>query len=660
MTGTSPTARSRPLSISIQLSLLFLVTFLLILVYTIHRTDKFAEATAKSEQGTKRLQQTLRLQEEIRQEIEEMLQDLLLQLERPDPTYLGRLRQAQQRLGELQTEYLKLDIDRQERMSVERIRNYSAELGLLSLQVFERLREGDREEVAGRIPLVQSMANAVEIEFATLSRLHLQKVEQSQAILQEVVIGGYIAIYAFAAALIFCLGALLLLLRRRVFQPMKSIAALFDEIRNGNFAARAEVGRLDEMGRIARDVNRMTESLEASYSQMEHTIEERTRQLRDMQEQFVQAAKMSSLGELVSGVAHELNNPLTSIMGFSELARMELSSGKCGPEEIMMLEAVNSEAARCRDIVAGLLQFARREGPITEELRINEIVEKVLRIRERELAVRNISVVRKYDHADPVVLADPNKMQQVVLNLINNAGDAILEKGEQGRIEVSTKAVDGRVVLQVQDTGIGISEPDRVFDPFYTTKEIGKGTGLGLSICYGIVQEHSGEIRAENWAEGARFIVSLPAAPPAAEVEEPSSARQEAAILDTRAASRVLVVDDEEPLLKLQTAFLARMGCESIALTTGAAAQHYLETNLVDVIISDVRMPGKVNGMQLYEWVKQRSPDLAGRFIFISGDMAGMLAGSSSTDLPVPRIRKPFTFEEYSRAVRMLMEEPNE
>lgn len=281
---------------------------------------------------------------------------------------------------------------------------------------------------------------------------------------------------------------------------------------------------------------------------------------------------------------------------------------------------------------------------------------------------RNVSLVREFDPADPLVSADPHKIQQVTLNLLNNAHDAIQETGRRGTIWIRTRADGEKVIIEFLDNGTGIHDPAKVFDPFYTTKEVGKGTGLGLSICYGIVQEHRGEIRAENWEQGARFVICLPRAEWNTTLDEPKampppSLHEDKAMPPSpsdepvRVTREALVVDDEEGLLKLQALFLSKMGMHAIKAATGEEAIRCLQEQTVSIVISDVRMPGSVDGLQLYEWVVKHRPELQKRFLFVSGDMVGLNLEELFLDSTVASIQKPFTFKEYSSKIQQVLEE---
>jgi PAS domain S-box-containing protein len=228
-----------------------------------------------------------------------------------------------------------------------------------------------------------------------------------------------------------------------------------------------------------------------------------------LQAKLMHTEKMAAVGQLVSGVAHEVNNPLTAILGFADL----LSEQPEVPESAKRdLAIIIQEAQRTKVIVQNLLSFARQMPPQRQSVQINEIIRRTLQLRTYDIANHGIEVVQQLDDSIPEVIADPHQLQQVFLNILNNAYDSISDTGRPGRIEIFTRVNAGSVEIALADNGDGITAPERIFDPFYTTKEVGKGTGLGLSICYGIVREHGGEISCFNRTEpaGAVFLVRLP------------------------------------------------------------------------------------------------------------------------------------------------------
>jgi two-component system NtrC family sensor kinase len=230
-----------------------------------------------------------------------------------------------------------------------------------------------------------------------------------------------------------------------------------------------------------------------------------------LQAKLVHAEKMAALGQLVSGVAHEVNNPLSGIVGFTDLLLENPELPEFAREN---LGIILQEAERTRLIVQNMLRFAREMPPQRELVQINAVLRQTLKLRSYGLSNRSVEILERMSENLPVVVADPHQLEQVFLNILNNAFDAIEQGGRPGRIEVETIARAEYVEIYFRDNGPGISNADRIFEPFFTTKPVGKGTGLGLSICYGIIQAHDGEIICRNnaKAEGCTFLIRLPAA----------------------------------------------------------------------------------------------------------------------------------------------------
>jgi len=236
-----------------------------------------------------------------------------------------------------------------------------------------------------------------------------------------------------------------------------------------------------------------------------------------LQAKLMHSEKMAATGQLVSGVAHEVNNPLTAILGFADL----LMENPEVPESARKdLRVILQEAQRTKQIVQNLLSFARQMPPQRKPVQLNTILRRTVQLRAYDFHSRGIEVVEQLDQGLPQVIGDAHQLQQVFLNILNNAYDAMRDTGRPARIEIQTASLGNFVEVSFRDNGHGISFPERIFDPFFTTKEIGKGTGLGLSICYGIVREHSGEILCHNnvGGDGATFIVRIPSLPETASV----------------------------------------------------------------------------------------------------------------------------------------------
>ena len=229
-----------------------------------------------------------------------------------------------------------------------------------------------------------------------------------------------------------------------------------------------------------------------------------------LRDKLVHAEKMAAVGQLVSGVAHEVNNPLTAILGFADLL-MENPDLPDGARKD--LRVILQEAQRTKQIVQNLLSFARQMPPQRSAVQLNSILRRTIQLRSYDFHSHGIEVNEHLDEHLPEVMGDAHQLQQVFLNILNNAYDAVHEVGRPARIDIMSTKSGENVEVSFRDNGNGISHPDRIFDPFFTTKEVGKGTGLGLSICYGIVKEHGGEILCHNnpGGHGATFIVRLPA-----------------------------------------------------------------------------------------------------------------------------------------------------
>ena len=237
----------------------------------------------------------------------------------------------------------------------------------------------------------------------------------------------------------------------------------------------------------------------------------------DLQAKLMHTEKMAALGQLVSGVAHEVNNPLAAIVGFTDLLLENPGVPETAKEE---LRVILEEAQRTRRIVHNLLSFARQMPAQREPVEVNSILRQTLRLRAYDFSNHGVELRENYEEDLPIALGDSHQLQQAFLNILNNAYDAVQDTPRPGKIEVSTSQRDGHLEIVFSDNGCGISHPDRIFDPFFTTKEVGKGTGLGLSICYGIVRAHRGEIQARNNPDGVgcTFTIRLPVAANAAEL----------------------------------------------------------------------------------------------------------------------------------------------
>jgi two-component system NtrC family sensor kinase len=373
--------------------------------------------------------------------------------------------------------------------------------------------------------------------------------------------------------------------------------------------------------------------------------------LRRTQEQLLQSEKMAAIGQLISGVAHELNNPLTAILGYSQLLASSEYVSDRGAEFVGKL---HKQAHRTHRIVNNLLSFARQQKPERLPVRINQVVEDTIALREYDLRVNNIQIHSELDSNLPLLGADANQLQQVFLNILNNAVDAILEHSDRGDIWIRTGTEEGRILVEFVDSGLGIQDTHRVFDPFYTTKPVGKGTGLGLSICYGIISEHGGEISVHNAPpRGAAVRVTLSALPSTNSSRGIDSGFSD----DIPVGARVLIVDDEESVLELEKEILAKHNVGVLLARNGREALELLERERVDLIVTDTKMPGDVTGRGIYEWVCVHKPELSHRIIFTMSDAQGMESATLKEQTGCTHIQKPFKVENFWSVVRQALVE---
>ena len=366
---------------------------------------------------------------------------------------------------------------------------------------------------------------------------------------------------------------------------------------------------------------------------------------RLMQERLLQSEKMVSVGQLVSGVAHELNNPLTGIMGFAQL----LLARELDERTRRDLETIHTEAERASKIVQNLLSFARRRHAQKESANLNTLVERVLELRNYDLRMKNIDVELDLDPELPETMVDADQIQQVFLNVIVNAEQAMLVAKERGTLTVRTRR-DGDVIgLSIQDDGPGIETETlrRIFDPFFTTKETGEGTGLGLTISYGIIEDHGGRIWADSRpGRGTTFHIELPVLRGAGRPRAPQDERQTAA----GPARSILVVDDEESIQRLLGSILQMDGHAVDTARNGAEALEYLTRHRYDLVITDIKMPD-MDGRELYQRLKELDSELARRTVFITGDTVSPETRRFLQQIRNPCLAKPFRMREVRETV---------
>ncbi len=362
------------------------------------------------------------------------------------------------------------------------------------------------------------------------------------------------------------------------------------------------------------------------------------------------ASRLASVGEMASGVAHEINNPLTSIIGFSQLVMR-----KDVPDNIIKdLQTINSEAQRVARIVEGLLTFARQRKPGRAYVDINDIISQLLELRSYEMKVNNIQVETRLAPDVPKTMADAGQLQQVFLNIVVNAEKEMTKAHSAGKLVVKTEKTGDTIRIQFVDDGPGISKENlgRIFDPFFTTRPVGNGTGLGLSISHGIIAEHRGRIYAKSeLGKGATFVVELPVV-----ADNKRKAKADAIEEEPwqKQGARILVVDDEQAILDFLHDLLTGEGYQVEVIDRADAALKRLQSEHYDLILLDIKLPG-MNGIELYRRVEAIEPTLCQSIAFITGDVMEPSTRDFLEQTGASHIAKPFNIGHLRKEVNRIL-----
>jgi len=427
----------------------------------------------------------------------------------------------------------------------------------------------------------------------------------------------------------------LLVVRRRVWAPLARLEEGLQQVANGDLTAQVSVLQDDELGRVAIHFNDMT------------------RVLRDRAEE---QGRFAAAGELLAGVAHEVNNPLMAIASHAEL---RLADPNVPGEQRAEMQNILRQAQRASKLLRGLLRFVRAGETRAAAVNLNEVVRSAIDLVSYRFTVDEISIAGTLDPNLPAVHGDANRLEQVLVNLLSNAIDALRGVRPPRRLAVDSYVEGGRVSVTVTDNGPGVA-PEiaaRLFLPFATTKGR-RGTGLGLYISRQLVREAAGDLGlASISGRGARFLLWLPAAPTVAALPEPEVPSAAVPSPASRLAGiRVLLVDDEDMVRRPMARFLAKRGAEVTEAGDGVQALERLTSLEPHVILADLRMP-KMDGAELYARLQAERPPLADRVLFLTGDIT-QLAGRGLA--PVPRERvlvKPVELAELERRITEFLRE---
>jgi PAS domain S-box-containing protein len=371
---------------------------------------------------------------------------------------------------------------------------------------------------------------------------------------------------------------------------------------------------------------------------------------RQLQQQLIVASRLASIGRMASGIAHEINNPLTGVVGFSDLLLK-----KDIPEDIReSVRIIHDGAQRVAGITSRLLTFARQSKPERTCVNINDIIENTLVMRAYEMRNSNIEATTQLDPDLPCTMADAGELQQVFLNIILNAEAEVTRAHGRGNLLVKTEMLDNTIRISFKDDGLGIPKGnlDKIFEPFFTTREVGQGAGLGLSVSHGIVTEHGGRIYAESeLGKGATFFVELPIV---TEAEQLKPAEPPVAEPERVSRGRILVVDDEPVVQQFLTRMLSEEGHDVETTDNGEDALEKLQSEDYDVILVDIKLPG-MSGIEIYKHLRRVAKPLARRVVFITGDVMGEDTMAFLTRAKAPYFAKPLDTERLKKDINSML-----
>lgn len=457
------------------------------------------------------------------------------------------------------------------------------------------------------------------------------------------VVTGYLG--RSAALVVFLVGVVLLpvaflLVRRRLWVPLAALERGIRQVSEGDLTTQVPVSRDDELGNVTDHFNQMT------------------RVLRDRAEE---QGRFAAAGELLSGVAHEVNNPLMAIASHAEL---RLADAKLPAQQRNEMQSILRQAQRAAKLLRGLLRFVRAGEKRAATVNMNDVVRSALDLVSYRFTIDEISIEGRLDPLLPTVIGDANRLEQIIVNLLSNALDALRGISPPRRLTVDSFLDDtgSRICVTVADNGPGVA-PDivkRLFRPFATSKGQ-RGTGLGLYISRQLVREAEGEIDLVPSAQGAKFMVWLPSAREAtatAPTVVPQPAPESASAPDKSLSGvRILLVDDEELIRRPLGRFLSKRGAEIVEAGDGLEALERLRAGFdAQVILADLRMP-RMDGAELFLHLQEERPALAERVMFLSGDITH-LAGRGLAEVPRDRVLvKPVELAELERRIAEFVRE---
>ncbi|MFB3904543.1 MAG: HAMP domain-containing protein [Acidobacteriota bacterium] len=497
--------------ISGQVLIILAVTFLVVLLFIGQLTYRYMVLSDQANALATNLQNTFELNQELRSGIQEQINMVHRQFEQLNPVFPHRFSQLNYELGAKQTRYVTLNIGGEERLTVERIRSLQSEVAVEALQIFEQLRRGEREGAREGIARLEQLDERLEREFELLNRVQVDKL---QAVLRSVTGSlrrAQVAIASLAAVLVLVLGLVTLLLRRRVLQPLEELARASERIRQGDLSVRSPVRREDEIGQLASSFNFMAATLAANYATLEGEVQARQKQVESLQSDLVRTHSVTVLSELIRGAARELNNPVTAIASFAELQKMKVAATRRDADEIRILDDILAQADRCRRIVSNLLQVTEPPAGEAVSLGVNGLIEPVVQLREYEMKVHKVRLVREYASSNPVVHVNPSQLRQLVLMLLMAADEAARESFGAASITVRTAAKENRAVVEISSNG-GLATSGNLEKEGAATEKKTAPDRLPsvLALCSALAEQLQGRLTGESSDHGLSLAVSLP------------------------------------------------------------------------------------------------------------------------------------------------------
>ncbi|MBI1870458.1 MAG: response regulator [Chlamydiae bacterium] len=512
------------------------------------------------------------------------------------------------------------------------------------------------ELLPGYLGILEQIKRRLKIEGQIIEekigtvRVGLSLVSLNQSVLRiQKAIGMITLLVAFVGILI------TIILVQLIIRPIQRLVYGTRQIARGDLTYEVKVYSRDEIGELASSFNQMTLFLRKSRDQveeyrknLEQMVEERTRQLKETEAELIRSEKFAAIGELITGITHELNNKLTPILGYVQIFKAMKTNDKLSK----YMEIIEESALAAKKIVESLLKFSRTTPPQKIYYNLNETMEGTLLLVEPDIRKNNILLKKTLDPQLPMTMSDPSLISQAFLNILNNACQAMEEKG--GKLTIQSYQKNEKIFFSIQDTGVGIPKENlmRIFDPFFSTKEVGKGTGLGLSISYGIIQSHEGNIHVESQSkEGSTFIIELP-------IKAPDQISTRTPIPPKRRRiskkGKILIIEDDPSVQTLLTDLL-RNRHEVTTAMDGQEGKKIIEKTKFDLYLVDLRMP-YMNGKELYEWIKTACPSEKEKVIFITGDTHDKKTQIFLSEADRPHLSKPFQMESLENLIWQILE----